>query len=303
MPAQFDWKAEDEGNWGDFEPGKMPSTSGWRHSRRLRLLMLAAIATVLAAVIGARQIDRFLDGNADDIEQQLLAAHQLLVDAATSGDGDLVRELIYDRLQEWTDAQVHLVDEGLFLDRYPLELYLVGDAEAAATTVELDPALRQALIEMRVPYQVGNDGSGEDIVRLRHVFSYRLEDDLWLLNPPPAAFWGTRSTTSGRYLTLGYPERDAELGRRLAADLEGLIGQTCFEVEKINCPEGLHLEVNLVTDPAVLAELADPAWQLTGGRSVRLPTPTLVGLPDDEAAYRALYRAYAKLVVARLITE
>jgi hypothetical protein len=50
-------------------------------------------------------------------------------------------------------------------------------------------------------------------------------------------------------------------------------------------------------------ELADPAWPLTGGLNVRLPTPTLVGLPEDEAAYRALYRGYAKNVVARLISE
>ncbi|MGD8805646.1 MAG: hypothetical protein PVH65_07330, partial [Chloroflexota bacterium] len=301
MPARIDWKAEDEQAWGEIQPEQETNPGGRRPGRRLRRTILALLLVVVLAAIAYWQVSRFLNNSGDEVEEALLASHALVLQAAADGDDDLLRGLIFDRLQEWTDAQALLVEEGLWLDRRPLDLYLGGGIAPAETEVTLDPALRQAVVTMTLPYQVGGNDPEAAAIRLRQVFFYRYEDERWLLNPPTAAFWGLRQEASGRYLTLSYPERDGELGRRLAADLEAVLGQACHTITMIDCPDDLHLAVDLVANPAVLAELADPAWQLAADWRISLPTPTLVGLPEDAAAYRALYRGYAQRVLARLI--
>ena len=61
-----------------------------------------------------------------------------------------------------------------------------------------------------------------------------------MLAPPGADFWGTQLSTAGDYVTLHYPERDAEINYRLAEDLNSLLGGICAEV---NCPADLHVDV------------------------------------------------------------
>ncbi len=303
MPAQIDWKAEDEQAWGEFEPDNGPAPGGRRPSRRLRLIVLAVVVVAGLATVAYWQVSRFLDSSASEVEEALLDSHALVMEAAANGDGDLVRDLILDRLEEWTEASVLLAEQGLWLDRQPLDLYLAESTSPPVTEVTLDPALDQAVVTMTVTYRVGANEAAADTVRLRQLFAYRYRDERWLLNPPTGAFWGSREATSGRYLTLSYPERDADLGRRLAADLEAALGQACHTVAMMDCGDDLHLVVDLLADPAVLVELADPAWQLSGGQSINLPTPTLVGLPEGESAYRAIYRGYAQRVVSRLVAR
>jgi hypothetical protein len=303
MPAEIDWKAEDEPSWGEIQPEQEPTPGGWRPGRRLRRILLALLVVAGLMALLTYQVGRFLDRSTGDVEAALLDSHALVLEAADNGDAGLLRGLILDRLQEWTDAEVLLAEAGLLLDRRPLDLYVANPAELAETQVSLDPSLSQAVLTMTVPYRVGVDQQGADQVRLHQVFSYYYQDERWLLNPPTAAFWGSREETGGRYLTLSYPERDADLGRRLAADLEAALGQACHTVAMIDCPDDLRLTVDLVADPAVLVALSDPAWQLASGRQITLPTPTLVGLPEGEAAYRALYRGYANRLVSRLIAE
>jgi hypothetical protein len=232
-----------------------------------------------------------------------LDGHRLALEAAEQRDGDLLRALIFDRLPEWTNAQVQLAQQGLFLDRYPLGLYLFGSDPLEPADVEVNPDLRQALVTMTSRYRVGDDVAGADVVQLRQVFAYQYQDDRWLLNPPTGAYWGPIEMTSGRYLTLRFPERDADLSQRLAADLEATISQACNAIEGMNCQGGSRIEVDLVTDPAVLLELLDPAWFLSADPAVDLPAPTLLGLPVDAAGYRVLYRAYAQQIVLRLIAQ
>ncbi len=303
MPAQIDWKAEDEKEWGVVEPEHLPSTGGRHPGWRLRHVLLALVAAAGLAALIFSHLGRFLEDSSNKTEAELLSAHALAMDAATGGDGDLLRQLVLDRLPDWTDAEVLLAESGLWLDRAPLGLHLSGDNGPPATQVELDPDLNQAVVAVTVGYGLDAGGATQEIVHLQQIFTYYHEEERWLLSPPTAAFWGTRLTSGGSYLALSYPERDAEIGIRLAADLEAVLNQACHVVEMLNCDPSMRMAVDLVADPALLINLADPAWLLLGGRNIQLPAPSVIGLPADEAAYRALYRAYARLVVSRLIAE
>ncbi len=303
MPAQFDWQTEDEDKWGDFEPEhEIPSVKRWPR-RRLVIVVLALLLLVSSAVAGFVRIERFLDKNNDRAEQDVLNSHALAMAAAEEGDAELLDSLILDRLQEWTQAQVALAESDLLLDRWPMELYLPADAEPASFEVELLPNLRDAEVNVEYQFRVGSDELSADSVMLRQLFSYRKQDEQWLLNPPTGAFWGPWKSTGGRHLILRYPQRDEQIGQRLAADLEAIVGQTCNSIEALQCPADLRMEVELVADPNVLISLSDPTSRLAGGRHIALPTPTLLGFPVDESAYRALYRAYAQRIVSRLIAE
>ncbi|UCG22811.1 MAG: hypothetical protein JSW55_11570 [Chloroflexota bacterium] len=303
MRSRFDWRAEDESKWGDLEPDKGTSSPGRIHRRRLVIIVTALLAIVAGSGVVLGRVEKLLDESSGDAEQAVLAAHDLVLSAAAEGDSELLRDLILDRLHEWTDAQVLLAEEGLLLDRRPFNLYLLPAAAPESVSLDLSASLSQAQVSADYRYRMEAIDSRSDSVVLRQLFNYRHEDDQWLLDPPSGAFWGPRQTTSGRYLTLNYLQRDQQLARRLAADFEGLVGQACHSIAEINCPADLHLSVDMVSDPAKLVELSDPASSLRVGLNVKLPSPTLLGVPVDESGYRALYRAYAARIVTALIGE
>jgi hypothetical protein len=303
MPAQIDWKAEDEGNWRAIEPEIQPASGGRRPRWTVRNILLALTVVAALAALIVSQLNHFVQSNARRAERELLAAHDLVISAATEGDVDLLRQLTVDRAPEWTAAELLLAESGLWLDRAPLGLHVVNDGSRPQAAVSLDPALSQALITVTMSYQVGDGDIRAQAIRLQQTFIYRHVDERWLLSPPPSEYWGSRESSGGRYLAMSYPEKDAETGRRLAADLEAVLGQACLTVERLNCEPDGRLAIDLVADPALIADLADPAWPLHSGRAIRLPTPTVIGLPQDEPAYRVLYYAYARLVVLRLISQ
>lgn len=268
--------------------------------------MIIALALLLAAIVflvGAVRLERFLDRNHDSVKQDVLSGHSLVLAAAEEGDVELFESLILDRMQTWTEAQVTLADRGLLLNRWPMALFLPDGADPVSLEADVLPNLREAEVSADYRYRVGTQGSQADSVVLRQFFSYRKQDEQWLLNPPTGAFWGPWESASGRYLTLSYPERDEQISQRLAADLEAIVGQTCNSVAELECPADLRIEVEFVADPIVFVELSDPTSRLSGGRHMELPTPTLLGFPVDESAYRALYRAYAQRIVSRLVSE
>jgi len=303
MPARFDWKAEDEKERGGLVPETPQGSGGQWPSRRLKRAVVVLALMAIVSLIAVNQIGRFVDSSTSETEQDVLNGHELVLEAAFNKDGDLLGGLIFDRFQEWTAAQKLITEQGLLLDRSFLDLYLAEDVGPVDTKVEIDPQLRQAIVTMTLPYQVGADELRPDVIELRYTFSYRNDDDRWLLNPPTAEFWGPWISTRGRYLTLSYPQHDGQLGQRLAADLEAAIGRACNAVEALNCQNDLHLDVNLVADPTALLEMSDPVWRLFGGSNIDLPTLTLIGLPVDEAAYRVVFHAYADRIVTRLIAQ
>jgi hypothetical protein len=305
MPANFDWHAEEESNRTEpiYVSPENPDGPG---KRQRWLLLVAAVVVVLAAgVLAWRQLRSHADDTAAAIETDVLASHELVTTAVTAVDPELLVGLLSGRNPEWTATQLALLRQGLLFDRPSLNLTWqppLGQSppgQSPAISVTLAADLQSAELVVRHPYRLFG---GDETVVLQQTLIYRQGADRWLLSPPDDAFWGETIVAAGRYISLSFPARDQELGRRLAADIESLVGSACSTL-LLSCPENLRLEITLTTDPAVWLAESGPEAALQGRRELVLPAPTLAGRPADVAGYRALYWSYGSRVLTALVTD
>ncbi|HET7091610.1 MAG TPA: hypothetical protein VFL17_23515, partial [Anaerolineae bacterium] len=91
---------------------------------------------------------------------------------------------------------------------------------------------------------------------------------------------------------------------RLARDLDELLGRLCREASAGACVPGTRLQMRLDTRLNSLALALNPdgpaARMIFSGQTTR-PAPTLIGLPVDEAGYRALLRYYGRALVREVV--
>lgn len=104
-------------------------------------------------------------------------------------------------------------------------------------------------------------------------------------------------------MRLSYPKRDELVAQRLATDLETLLHELCRAFPSLECADDLAVSVRLDTDPDSLLAAANQTVLLNSGLRLQLPAPTLFGLPQDAAGYRALYRVYGAQVATAVIAE
>ncbi len=196
------------------------------------------------------------------------------------------------------------------MDRSALGLR-ADSASPQDVVVNLSPDLTEAEVVVEQAYTTlpSVAGRGVDItetVRLRQtlVFSLDAQRQEWLLGAPGADFWGKSISTEGRFLTLIYPERDASIGSRLARDLDELLGRLCRETSAGACAPDTPLHMRLDTRLNSLALALNPdiaAARTISSGQMALPAPTLIGLPVDEAGYRALLRYYGRTLVREVV--
>lgn len=294
MPANFDWQTDDESPWPD------PPAPRSKPRRRFLWRWLLLVALLLAASGGVvyRQVQARLERTTAVTEADVRASHRLWQQAIESKDAELFNTLLSGRELGWTEGQRALFDLGLVRSRWPLGLEPNGTPVIGE--VRLSPDFTAAEVEITQRYAAGANN-----VTLGHTYVYRRGEQRWLHAPPTDAFWGAWQTDDTRYLTLHYPERDAVISRRLLADLDVQVAHACDALTGLDCPDDLHFSVYFDPDPNSLAELADPAVILRrpSEAGLRLPAPTVAGMPADEAAYQALLRGYAALLVGAAITE
>jgi hypothetical protein len=296
LSSDFEWHTEDdERQWSETlpEPGEngRPTWRRWL----IFILLVAAIGLSSYYALG-RRVGETQAVITDDV----LASHELVQTAVNQADVELLTLLLSGRDNRWLAAQRELLAARLLFDHRPLGLQRQPGA-APTPEVSLKPNLTEAEVMTDQPFtiQVGN-GVTETVI-LRQTTVYRLgQDQRWLLAPADYNFWGDWRTRDGRYLTLTYPARDAEVAERLARYLEAKQAEICAHDPFLRCPEGRILHITLATDPTSLVQLADPIVMLAGSQHLSLPAPSLVGTPQDEAAYRALFRGYAAYLLPTL---
>lgn len=320
----FDWQTEETirepVGWDEPLPEPMrPPT------RRPRWRTLAAIGllTLIAGLMIWWQVGQRVAEATRVIEAEVIGSVNLVYRAVENGDEELFRSLLSGRSLGWTQATLDLFERDLVFDRRqlgmvagPLELPLnlhdnnqAGRFEASAATSTVDIALSPDLAEAEVvgiqPYVVARAASlgGMETVWLRQTAVYRRGEQGWLLAPPLRPFWGEWQTVEGERLDVVYPERDAELAERLAADLDTLLNRACTQVADLTCPADWRVTLRLESDPEILVELNDRWLRRGTDGMVELPTPTLVGLPveGDESAAEAGYQALLRMYGSRLL--
>lgn len=298
----FDWQTEETTHWeklpGTPEPEKEPKSRRWL----LFLLLLLALLLFGGTVGGYWALSQRVEQGTENAESDLLASHVLVAEAAEEADVELMTTFLSGRDKEWALTLEQLVADGRYQNREPFGLtWLPVDAATAVISTTVNPQFNSAEVvsEQEYGYSIGNRLT--DTVKLQQTAIYRLGPDRWLLAPPDEPFWGESLTKEGFYISLTFPERDQEMAERLALDLDTAVAAVCAH-PAFECPEEFHMQVEFSTDPASLSPEYNSVAHIDQGWLFRLPTPTLVGIPQDEAGYQVLARGYgAQLVTAVML--
>lgn len=302
MSGKFEWRSEEDAPWEDVDFQEETGPAAQARSWLMPLLILLGLAA--AAVILYVQVERRVAESASNVEADVLSAHKLLLQADAQGDAELLATLLSGRDPNWVAAYTDLAQQESLYGRAALGLHLLPVPDPAnLAEITLNPGLTSAEVQLEQAYaiQVGNGVT--ETVTLIHTAVYRRGSERWLLSPTLPEFWGERASASGTILTVDYPLRDEAVVQRLALDLDAKLGEACRTLRDLHCPADLRVHLRLATAADSLVEMADPMTALRGGLSLELPTPTLVGVPVDDAAYQALFRGYAARLVTAVISE
>jgi hypothetical protein len=299
--SDFEWQTADDYRW-TLEPEPPPKPAPKPYWRRLGLgvLLLALLAGVGHFIY--QRLNTQVEEVASTVEIDLLAAHDLLVRAAANQDVELfsLRLAATDRL--WRQAQLDLLAEKGLYDRSALGLEWQM-SETAVTGVQLAPNLQTAEVQVDQLYLTHPSATLTETIRLQQTFFYRQDEEQgWLLAPPDARFWQGWLAHQAIYVTVTFPRRDRELGSRLTLDLDGLFHQLCRETPGIVCPRGFHLQLTL-NDNLTHLRPVEPVGLRRSRWELELPAPGVIGAPEDERGYQALYRGYAALAVSALLPD
>lgn len=307
MNSSFDWQTEEENGWEPIEPASRPSPTP--HRQPWRVLLLVGVLLGGIALVIHWQFDRRLGTVTAQVEADVLSSHNLINRAAARQDWALLLPLISGRDPAWTNTFGQLVDAGLLYDRPFLTLPLAAPDKAYAPLSPAGDRYRQIVINPEMDtaelhfLQEYEPGAGQETVLLEHIAIYRMGGARWLLSPPNADFWGKWQMIQTKWFTLFYPERDKVMAEQLAEDLTAVLDDVCPQITPLPCfVLRSEFKIWLEPDPATLLALTDPATLYDGDAWLNLPTPTLVGLPTDEAGYQALLRGYSTAITAALIT-
>lgn len=298
MPEDFEWQAGEERD-SLFLPSRPP---GVARRRRFLSLFTVALAVCLAAILLWQWAQQQVEDATVEAKEAVLASHDLALTAAREGDQELFASLLSPGDPDWASAQETLLEQELLFGG-ALRVFAwrpLGQAPDPVR-VALNPELEQAEVKTQRAYAVQTSSGVTETVFLTQTLFYRRQDSRWLLSPLPADAWGGRNRFARDYVTVNAPARDQAIARRLADELDALLAQMCRTV--VECPEAFDIAVHLGKEPLSLVSLAQPEAMLTAGRDLRLPAPSLVGRPADEAAYQALLDSYARVVVTAVVAD
>lgn len=301
--SQFEWNT-DEDNWDDPLPepgGRRPSPPG-----RLRWLAPLLVLALLAATgFGVwRTVSRQVAAGTELVETEVRAAFQLINLAAQNADIEIFSAALSGADRGWTVIQQQLVAQRDLFDRTAFGLELLAQPPEIVA-LRLAPGLDSAEITARYSYAVA--GGSSETVTLDHTLVFRKGDDRWLYAPPVDAFWGDGEPTT----LAGTPvdawieaPRDGDLAARLVQDLNAIFYQICAQRPMLDCAPSRReqMTARFHAEPEHLLAL-ERNLALSRMTVRDLPTPTLVGVPSDDAGYQAVLRGYARLILPPLLAS
>ena len=311
--AGFDWQTEEDGAWGATQPvvQEQPGANG----RNWRPIFLVIIGIVLISGLLYWQIRGRVGGAEEARNEDVVAAHNLLVYAADRKDPSVLLNILPLEDNRWTGLQRSLAGQGLLLDRWLLGIQR-SDEEPVIKDMVLSPDLQTAEVTVEIPYQVHNQGRIEKI-RLQQVYYYRFRNG-WHWIEPDAEFWEgpDHEIYQKNNISAFYPRRDDEIVRRLMDDLRNYFVNLCNHPGTPSCRFTLSFLIRFERDPTVFGEIFNRTTEngaysyiprfsgsSIGSGMMSLPTPSLVGLPVDEAGYQALLRGYASHILSAILAE
>jgi hypothetical protein len=302
MSNNFDWQTEEDVNWDDL-PGRTPYQVERSRRRtwpqRLWWPLLIGGLLLAGGWLALQQVTARVAEVEAEVTADLLASHQLLLRSAAEQDEDVVLSLLSGRDTGWTQGQLEIMTAGLWLERPSLGLtYLETPADGVTVTLSSD------LYAADMVYDVVYQTDTAETITLQRTAVYRRGADRWLFSPPEGDYWGGWEEAEFPRLTLQYPAREAEIAERLGADLSQAVAALCREIDGFDCPADFRVRLQLDHRPQSLLALNTAVLPFHGvAFHYQLPTPALVGLPQDEAAYDALWRGYAARLLSGVVAD
>ena len=301
--SKFDWQTEEEAEAVWHVANSAVSSAPQGLSPRLRRwLILAATGLLLLGGFGYWQVRQRVTAVSQAAEDNLLATHSLLLQVAAAGDEELFRGMVSGRDMGWAETQIGLMQEGRWLARPAFRFFhQPSDQPTTPPTVTLSPDLQQAEVQFAESY-VGL--GGERGMLAQTAVYHQGSENRWLLAQPDAEFWGAWQTIGGETITLTFPQRDQAVAERLLADWEAEVVQVCRLIRHGNdCPNDLALTVTLSISADLLQRSNSRRPILLMAPALELPTPTLVGMPLDDAGYELLRQGYGGQVLTAVIAQ
>ncbi|MEM7114971.1 MAG: hypothetical protein AAF614_21215 [Chloroflexota bacterium] len=308
MSDDFQWKIEEEAVQSQREAAT-GRWLGWGRLPRWLLFVLVVIGGTAVVLAGWIFWQRWQVTKA--ATEELIATHTLLQETIGRQDQELFNTLLQPDDPTWRDAQQKLFAANLNRQLPIMGLFAGDVGHEALPTISFALDFRRAEVITQQPFRV--TGPVEETVFLQQTAWYELEDGAgWQLAPPADGdgYWGEQVKAERPFLTLRYPEQDSAISQRLADDINGMTARVCA-TQEITCSTDFHLNIHFISHPSAIFEFAHSQQSLSlnyqnshnliSSHHVNMPTPSLVGLPVDEAGYQALFRGYASWLAAFLV--
>ncbi len=297
MKTHYSWETEEEAEWPDDpQPSPMNRSRVGVKRMLLGLVLMTAVAFVALFVY----FDHRLESREEIVRQGVLAAHRTWEQAVAREDLELFTSLLGREDTGWYHSQRRLLMAGRVSSRDAFGLSLVP-APDGSPLVELDANWRHAEVIFPQQYAIDVPGEQTQTIHLLHTQLYQVHGESWQVAPLDEYFWGGGRIHETERLVVSYPHRDEALVQRIAAELDSEIDAVCRpHPDARECSADWRTLVIFDTAPESLLLLNDPSTPAMRGRAFILPAPSLVGLPADDAAYRALYNGYTGRILSTL---
>ena len=295
MRPTLEWHTDEDGITAQPE---LDATSPSPGKRTLRLIIVLAAATMLAfllaSLIGRRQADRLAQ-----VRNDVVLAFNLQQDAIQRGDGELYTLTLSLNDRAWQGYQEKLFETGFFRD----EMKTITE-QGQEPLVSLSPDLRTALVSYERYQLVEMEQTAATSMKLQHTAVFRLENERWLQSAPDPSFWGSWQTVAGERVAVNYPDRDAPIALKLAADIDAAISAMCGETagssSKGFCQAAVPIRLRMASEPeALIAQDVLPSVS-ANQFDLRLPAPSLLGIPVNESDYEVYADFYLRPLLEKL---
>ncbi len=296
----FEWQTDED--WGQTLEPPPPSPPGNRRKWIVAALIMA-IGGLGAWLVWGR-LSNQVDNAVADEEAGVIAGINLIRDAVQREDVELFVSNLSGRDDEWAEEQQHMLAAGVLYDRSPLGLAWQPHG-TQVVSMTLSPDLLTADVTMAESYQIDLGNGVTDTVHLTQQEIYRRGETRWLLAPPsqPTSETPTIQRANGLFTLIAPDDQATEITDRFWNEMMEMGERYCL-LPDIECPSNLHLTILFSDDWRTLeAESDNETYAFRRGRELVLPAPNLVGMPANEKAYQALWRAYGAKIFNVLIAR
>jgi WD40 repeat protein len=297
MSIKLDWQIVQEST---PPPGDAAPEPRRKPRRRLPLKWLAAIGAILVVALASAvaYMNSVYRRQLAQVEREILPLARQEAQAIAKDDLDS-----FLALQDPDDPAWRAVQKEHFgrFERNGLPEFgweVMGNAPHLGS-VTLEPG--GARLDVFYQYAVTDPMPGGPVsITLQLPQFYRQTSSGWAHGNLSAEFWGPWRSHGGKFFSMQYARRDADVLEPLIPRMDEMLAKMC---NTLACPKQ-PIFVIFESSPDALARLTDFSYGFDESSFIlRLPSPHLTGVPTDARSRDELYRAIGTHVIQALVYE